>query len=168
MAINATRDVVPAVFTSHDQADAAIDELRQLGFDDDDQSGPVADPVHHRLMDKSVLETLKGLTRGAAIGAPLGALLGIGLLLITLPSLMATGIVGVAVAVYLGGAFGAYLGSVVGLGAAIERIPQTERRYSMSLTDEDTLVVVLAGRQTEVVRQILDRHGAHGIAPAMA
>jgi hypothetical protein len=168
MTINAIRDVVPAVFTSRDQADAAIDELRQLGFDDDDQSGPVADPVHHHLMDKSVRETLKGLARGAAIGAPLGALLGVGLLLITVPSLMASGIGGVVVAVFLGGAFGGYLGSIVGLGAAIERIPRIERCYAMSLTEADTLVVVLAGHQTEAVRQIMDRHGARGVTPAMA
>jgi hypothetical protein len=51
---------------------------------------------------------------------------------------------------------------------AIERIPRIERRYAMSLTDADTLVVVLAGRQTEVVRQIMDRHGARGIMPAVA
>jgi hypothetical protein len=39
---------------------------------------------------------------------------------------------------------------------------------AIPLTGADTLVVVLAGRRAGVVRQILDRHGARGITPAMA
>ena len=168
MAINAVRNVVPGVFTSREQAEAAISELRTLGFDTDDLCVPVTDPPHHRVIDKSQVEALKGLAIGAAIGAPLGALLGIGLLLIIVPSLMATGIGGVFVAVYLGGGFGGYLGSILGLGAEIERIARIERRYAIPLTGADTLVVVLAGRQANVVRQIMDRYGARGVMPAAA
>jgi hypothetical protein len=85
-----------------------------------------------------------------------------------MPSLLATGIGGVFVAVYLGGGFGGYLGSVVGLGAAIERIARIERRYAIPLTGADTLVVVLAGREVNSVRQIMDRYGTHGLIPAAA
>jgi hypothetical protein len=168
MDINAVRNVVPGVFTNPEQAEAAINELRMLGLDTDDLCVPVTDPAHHRIIDKSLVETLKGIAIGAAIGAPLGALLGVGLLLITVPSLLATGIGGVFVAVYLGGGFGGYLGSILGLGAAIERIARVERRYAIPLTGADTLVVVLAGHQAGVVRQIMDRHGARGVMPAAA
>ena len=168
MVIDVVSDVVPGVFTSPGQAEAAINALRTLGFDTDDLCVPVTDPAHHRVIDKSLVETLKGLARGAAIGAPLGALLGIGLLIITVPSLLATGIGGVFVAVYLGGGFGGYLGSILGLGAAIERIARIERRYAIPLTGADTLVVVLAGHQARAVRQIMDRYGAGGVMPAAA
>jgi hypothetical protein len=166
MAINVASNVVPGIFTSREQAEAVINELRTLGFDTDDLCVPVTDPAHHRIIDKSQVEALKGLAIGAAIGAPLGALLGIGLLLITVPSLMATGIGGVFVAIYLGGGFGGYLGSILGLGAEIGRIARIERRYAIPLTGADTLVVVLAGRKVNVVRQIMDRYGARSVMPA--
>jgi hypothetical protein len=143
MAVNAVRNVVPGVFTSREQAEAAINELRTLGFDTDDLCVPVTDPAHHRIIDKSQVEALKGLAIGAAIGAPLGALLGIGLLLITVPSLMATGIGGVFVAIYLGGGFGGYLGSILGLGTEIGRIVRIERRYAIprnSLSERRRLI----------------------------
>jgi hypothetical protein len=81
---------------------------------------------------------------------------------------MATGIGGVLVAVYLGGGFGGYLGSILGLGAEIERIARIERRYAIPLAGANTLVVVLAGHQASVVRQIMERYGARGILPSAA
>jgi hypothetical protein len=168
MEIDAVSDVVPGVFTCLEQAEAAMNELRTLGLDTDDLCVPITDPTHHWIIDKSLVETLKGLAIGAALGASLGALLGIGLLLITVPSLLAAGIGGMFVAFYLGAGFGGYLGSILGLGAAIERIARIERRYAIPLTGADTLVVVLAGHQARVVRQIMDRYGARGVMPAAA
>ena len=164
----AMNSVVPGVFATAEQADAAIGALRELGFDNDDLGEAVSDPAHHRLMDNSDSEMLHGLAIGAAIGTPVGVLVGIGIVLLAVPGLLALGVGGVMVGVYLGGGFGIYLGAVLGLAAKMHQVTAIERQYKLVLDGSNVQIVVLAGRQATAVRQIMAQHGATRMAAALA
>lgn len=167
MSNDVMKRVVPAVFATAEQAEAAIGALRELGFDNDDLGDAVSDPAHH-FMDNSDAEMLHGLAIGAAIGTPVGVLVGIGIVFLTVPGLMALGIGGVLVGVYLGGGFGIYLGAVLGLAAKMHQVTAIERRYKLVLDGSNVQIVVLAGRQATAVRQIMEQHGATRMVPALA
>jgi len=168
MTNDAMKNVVPGVFATAEQAEAAIGALRALGFGNDDLGEAVSDPAHHRLMDKSDSEMLDGLAIGAAIGTPVGVLVGIGLVFLTVPGLVALGVGGVLVGVYLGGGFGIYLGAVLGLAAKMHRVTAIERRFKIPLDGNNVQIVVLAGRQAMAVRQIMEQYGATRMAAALA
>ncbi len=167
MTNDAMKRVVPGVFASAEQADAAIGALRELGFDTDDLGDALSDPAHH-LMDNSDAEMLDGLAIGAAIGTPVGVLVGIGLVFLPVPGLVVLGVGGVLVGVYLGGGFGLYLGAVLGLAAKMHRVTSIERQYAIALDGSSVQIVVLAGRQATAVRQIMERYGATNMAAALA
>ena len=167
MTNDAMQRVVPGVFATAEQAEAAIGALRELGFDNDDLGDAVSDLAHH-LMDKSDAEMLHGLAIGAAIGTPVGVLVGIGLVFLTVPGLVALGVGGLLVGVYLGGGFGVYLGSMLGLAAKMHRVTAIERQYTIALDGSNVQIVVLAGRQATAVRRIMEQYGATRMAAALA
>ena len=117
---------------------------------------------------KSDPETLKGLAIGAGLGAPVGVLIGIGLLFLTVPGLAALGSGWVLVGIYLGGGCGIYLGSLLGLVVAMHRVSAIERRYKLALDGSSVQIVILAGRQATAVREIMERYGATCMAAGAA
>ena len=70
---------VPAVFSRREDAEAALTELRAMGFQHDDLGVMVPDPEHYHLVDKSDQETWKSLSAGIAAGIPIGTLAGLAL-----------------------------------------------------------------------------------------
>jgi hypothetical protein len=161
MRVRALEDVVPAVFSSEEEAEAAINELRALGYSDNDMGIMVPDPSHYRLMDKSLQDTLKGLGFGGIIGAPLGALAGFGVITLAVPPL---GFIGIGGALLYGGLegalWGAYIGAQVGMAAEIKHIEDIERRFEIPLKPHEILIVVVAGDQARSICDNMERHGA--------
>ncbi len=159
--VETRRDVVPAVFGNRTDAEAALAELRQLGFRHDDLGVMVPDPEHHHLIDNSDREVWGSLSAGMVAGIPIGTLAGMALMALVIPGL---GILGLGGALIVGGAggalWGAYLGSVTGLAAEIMHVEDVEHRYEISLQPNEILVVVMAHAQAERVCQIMEQHGA--------
>lgn len=169
MEIETVDGIVPAIFTSRAQAEAAIADLRSLGFDDDDLGLIVPDPAHYHLLDDSDTEALHGLTRGVLIGVPVGTLAGIGLMLLAVPGLGPIGLGGMLLLGAYGGAlWGAIIGAEFGLDAKIKHITDIERQYDISLQRDEILVAVLAEDRAPAVCDILRRHGARCIKERMA
>ncbi len=161
MKVKALKDVVPAVFSSEVEAKAAMDELRELGYADNDFGIMVPDPTHYHLLDKSVADTLKGLGTGGIIGAPIGILAGMSVMTILVPPL---GFIGVGGALLYGGLqgalWGAYVGAQVGMAAQIQHLSDIEQRFEIPLKPHEIMIVVVAGRDTERVCAIMNEHGA--------
>jgi hypothetical protein len=162
MKVTALEGVVPAVFDDREQAEAAIEELREIGFSDDELGVMVPDPEHYHLMDNSLKEVMKGLGTGGAVGAPLGALAGLGVAGLLIPGLGVVGVGGALLWGGLGGAiWGTYLGAQIGMAVEIIHISDIERRYEIPLKQNQILIVVVAANQSEKVCQIMESHGAH-------
>lgn len=156
--------VVPAVFENREEAEAAIAELRELGYSDDELGVMIPDPEHYHLLDKGMSELLTGMGTRAVFGIPLGAVAGIGVATLLIPGLGVIGVGGALLWGSLGGAvWGAYLGAQIGMAAEIRHVNEIERRYEIPLEPHQMLVVVIAGRQAEQVCKIMERHGAHCI-----
>jgi hypothetical protein len=154
--------VVPAVFENHEEAEAAINELRSLGYGDDDLGVMIPDPEHYHLLDNSTMEFIKGLRTGGIVGLPLGAAAGISVAALLVPGLGIIGVGGALLWGGLGGAiWGAYLGANIGMAAEIRHIDEIERRFEIPLEPHQMLVVVIANRDARNVCEIMERHGAH-------
>jgi hypothetical protein len=161
MKVRSLEGVVPAVFDNRQEAEAAAEELRRLGFADDDLGVVVPDPQHYHLLDNSTREALGGVASGGVVGIPIGVLAGLGIAALIAPGLGAIGLGGALLAGGIGGAvWGAYLGSEVGLAARIGHISEVERRYEIPLQPNEILLVVLAGNQSAQVCETLEAHGA--------
>ena len=160
--IMALDTVVPGVFASREAAEAAIADLRELGFADDTLGVIVPDPIHHRLLDDSTHEALIALERGILFGVPLGFLGGIALAALVAPGI---GVIGVGGALLFGGAAGALWGAITGsfleLTTEIHHLEDIERKFEFPLAPEEVLVVVVADpERSETVREVMRAHGA--------
>lgn len=153
---------VPAVFENRDEAEAAINELRALGFGDDDLGVMIPDPEHYHLLDNSTKEVLKGIGTGGIVGLPLGVAAGVSVAALLVPGLGVIGVGGALLWGTLGGAiWGAYLGANIGMAAEIRHIDDIERRFEIPLEDHQMLVVVVANSEAKQVGDVMERHGAH-------
>ncbi len=159
--VKSLKGVVPAVFTSKEDAEAALLELKEIGLRHDDFGVMVPDPEHVHLLDNVDREVWGSLSTGMVAGMPIGALAGMALTALIIPGL---GILGVGGALLVGGAggalWGAYLGSVSGLAAEITHVENIEHKYEIPLQPNEILVVVVAHDQAERVCEIVQRHGA--------
>ena len=162
MNVTALEGVVPAVFSSREDAEAGMAALREAGFSNDDLGVMIPDPEHLRLIDDSSKEAWKGLSTGMIAGIPIGTLAGMALTALIIPGL---GILGVGGALLVGGVGGAlwgtYIGSTSGLAAEISHVEDIERRYEIPLRPNEILLIVVANDRAVQVCEIMERHGAH-------
>lgn len=154
--------VVPGVFSSREQAEKALEELRAIGLAEDEMGVIVPDPAHHHLMDDPETETVKGLAKGFLVGGGIGALAGIALAALVAPGI---GVIGVGGAIlygsHFGGLWGAFSGAYLGLTAEIHHLEDVEEKYHIELKPEEILVVVVTDRDRAYeVCQIMQRNGA--------
>ncbi len=164
MKLEAIEGTVPAVFSSKADAEAALNELRSMGFGHDDLGVIVPDPAHFHLIDESGKETWHGLYGGTIAGIPIGALAGMAMTALIIPGLGVLGVGGALLVGGVGGAmWGAYLGSITGIAAEIMHVDDIERRYQIPLQKDEILVVVLANETAPEVCAVLERHNARCI-----
>jgi hypothetical protein len=154
--------VVPGVFADPASAEAAIANLRQLGFADDELGVIVTDPVHHRLIDDSTRETMTGLERGILIGTPLGVLGGVALAALAAPGIGVIGLGGVLLfGCHVGALWGAITGAYLGLTAEIHHLEDVEEKYEIPLAPHEVLMAVVTDpERSQAVCETMQRHGA--------
>ncbi|HMB06470.1 MAG TPA: DUF2934 domain-containing protein, partial [Isosphaeraceae bacterium] len=154
------RSTVVGVFADRSHADAAISELRQAGFRED-QIGVAS---RHAEAGEAAETTTTGEGSHIGTGAIVGALAGAGL-----GGLVGLGIAGGTLAAILanaagGAAIGGLLGALTGAG-----IPEEEARYYQGEFEVGrTLVIVTVDGRYDEAAAILHRHGAYDIHTAAA
>jgi hypothetical protein len=151
-------DPTLAVFGSPDQAEVAIGRLRALGIPDTAIRQTRLAQGSYQCIDPSLGEGFAGVLRGAQLGAPAGAALGLGIAV----SVSRTG-----PDVFAGlGGVGAVLGAVVGsmVGAAVRAHYDDNVAQGIDVPDGSSAVLVLAETHSDGttgrVRQVLKRAGA--------
>lgn len=161
--------IAAAIFTNSREVETAIGALRGFGFEDDDLGLIIADPSHYRFLDRADSELITGIAtgarEGALIGAPVGSIAGLGLLLLLVPGIGTLAIGGgLAVGAALGALWGVYLGAETGIAARIQHITDVEQQYEIPLRRDELLLVVLANQDAANVCTNLQRHGGHCVA----
>ena len=156
-----TNTTVVGLFRDHTEAQAAIHDLQNDGFQREDISlvsrDGVAEPGH-----ATESELNSGTAKGAAISGAAGALLGFAALAIPgIGPILAMGPLAAALTgAGVGAATGGMLGALADMG-----VPEHEGHYYQdSVKKGGSLVVVHTGVDTaERAQSILDRHGALGV-----
>ena len=131
--------LVPAAFANRANAEAAIEALQQAGIAAADIG--VAVPVRetNRIREDSERAALEGAGRGAAVGAPLGVLGGLGLAAVTIGTL---GVGGLFLAGAGGLVWGGTVGGLLGVVTRVRRRPNVDRWCELELDERSVLVAV--------------------------
>jgi uncharacterized protein (TIGR02271 family) len=161
------RSTVIGVFADREHAQAAVNELRRLGFRED-QIGVAARDGERMEGTSNVGDTASkagtGAATGLAAGAGVGALWGIGIAAGLLPAI-GPAIAGGTLATILssaaaGAAAAGIAGALIGLG-----IPEDEAEYyEGEFHAGRTIVTVKADSRFDEAHAVLRRHGAHDMS----
>jgi hypothetical protein len=154
------------VFHDRDHAQAAVNELRNMGFREDEIG--VAYRSEERVEGAHDVETgsyaAEGAATGAAAGAGVGALWGLGIVAGVLPAI-GPAVAGGALAAILsssvaGAAAAGLAGALIGLG-----IPEDEARfYEDEFRSGRYVVTVRAEHRYDQAADALRRHGGYDMA----
>ena len=162
------QSVVVGVFHDRKDAQQAIRDLQEAGFQDD-HIGVVTrhlngeDGLTAEEVDRET-NIAAGAGIGAAAGAGIGALWALGIATLGIPALGPVLVGGTILAAFLastwsGGMIGSILGVLIGLG-----IPDDAARYYERQVQEGrTVVTVYAEGRTEEAWTILGRRGAYNL-----
>jgi len=159
-----TRTTVVGVFDDRRMAQAAVHDLRQAGFRED-QIGVVSpggpDEAHVTTTEKKGAHVAAGAGIGAAAGAGVGALWALGIVAGVLPAIgpvIAGGVLAsILASAASGAAVGGVAGALIGLGIPSEEATYYESEFKAGRT----LVTVKAESRYTEARDILRRHGAY-------
>ncbi len=162
----ATRGTVIGTFETSSQAQAAVNELRSMGFTEA-QIG-VASKSTDVVGGNSVTETEEnagsGAATGAAMGLGAGALWGLGILAGVLPAIgpvIAGGtLAAIAASAATGAAAGGLAGALLGMGVSEDDV----RYYDTEFSRGRTIITVDAGTRAADAERVLARHGGRNRA----
>lgn len=164
----ATRGTVIGVFDSHTQAQAAVSELRSMGFTESQvgvasKSGDVSGA---RDTTDTEENTASGAATGAAMGLGAGALWGLGIIAGVLPAIgpvIAGGtLAAIAASAATGAAAGGLAGALVGMGMSEEDV----KYYDTEFARGRAIVTVDAGVRAAEAERVISRHGGYNRSTA--
>ena len=151
-------DHVAAVFADRDHAVAAVDELRSLGLGSEHLGIAVHGDDNVAFEHDATAELLHDAEHGAAVGAPIAAIAGIGLVALAVPGIGPITVGGMlavtGASAMWGGVLGAFLGASAGASGWIEH----EDIGYTALEEGEVLVVVCGHEHADAVREIMRRH----------
>jgi hypothetical protein len=146
---------VLAIFRSSENAHAGVEALHSMGIAAHATARQACMPGRYQAEDLSLREEGDGLWKGAALGAPAGALFGIALA-VSVPSPGAGVVVGLAVA---GAAGCGILGGLVG-AIARARFDDDEAEFVEVAEEDGSELVIAFSRRPRRVREVLRQAGA--------
>lgn len=158
-----TQGTVIGTFESAAQAQAAVNELRTMGFTESQigvASKSNTDVVGAHSTTDADENAGEGAATGAAVGLGAGALWGLGILAGVLPAIgpvIAGGtLAAIAASAATGAAAGGLAGALLGMGVSEDDV----KYYDTEFTRGRTVVTVDAGSRVADASRVLARHGA--------
>lgn len=158
-----TGNTVIGVFSSQSQAQAAVNELRGLGFTEANigVASKHSEVGGARTVTDTDENSTEGATAGAAVGLGAGALWGLGILAGVLPAIgpvIAGGtLAAIAASAATGAAAGGLGGALIGLG-----VSETDVKYYDSEFSQGRVIVTVdAGSRAGEAEQVMLSHGGH-------
>lgn len=156
----ATPDLLPGVFPSQEQAEAAVKELQEAGYADKDIGIAMVEHGHYRQLDEEAHDVLRGLSLGAIAGVPAGALSGIALLAFGIPGFGTLTLGSLILGATKGIQWGLVVGGWTGLMTKMRWDFDEERWVDIPLHSGHVLVVVRPGHHWDKVHHIMEQNGA--------
>jgi hypothetical protein len=156
-------DHIAAVFGDRTHAEAAVDELRSLGLGSDHLGVAVhgEGPIAFELDEDA--DMAHRVEVGAAVGVPIAAVAGIGIVALVAPGLAVGGLLAIGGASALWGLLmGGYAGVAAGGG---QEWDEHERLESVRLEPDEVMVVACSHGHADRVHEVLRRHGGRLVQP---
>ena len=150
---------VAAVFADRASAEAAVEELRDLGLGSDHLGVAVHGPEHTAFERDEEVVVAKEATAGAAVGASAGVLAGVALSALVFPGVGLLGLGGLFAIGAATGFGGAMLGGYLGIAAGDRAFSAHEELRRTPLQSGEVLVAVLAHDRRDAVEDVMRRHG---------
>lgn len=149
-----------AIFGDRTIAEAAVEDLRRSGLADEHLGVGLHGSENYVFEEDVEAETVHGMERGIAIGAPIGAIAGMTVLALIVPGMGTLGVAGIFTAGGVTGALsGGFWGAYLGLKAG-EHIMEEEWDWErIPLQPSQVMVVVDQHGQPDEVERILEHHG---------
>jgi hypothetical protein len=152
-------DYCAAVFASPTAAEAAIDELREMGVNDDHMGVAMATEEPVAVKEGDEAEVTKDLKWGSGIGAAGGAVGGMLLFSLAVPGFGVLGVGGLAAAGIGGGVGGSVLGAYLGLATDKDDVEEHQRTPTLILEHDEVLVIAPQYDHRSAIEAVLQRHG---------
>ncbi|MEZ4524100.1 MAG: hypothetical protein R3A46_21080 [Thermomicrobiales bacterium] len=160
MTATATPHLLPAVFEDRQQAEAAIDALQRAGYSDEEIGVAAIEQGHYKVLDEEAHEVLMGLSKGAAVGVPAGAISGLALLAVLVPGMGTITANTAILAMTKGIWWGAIIGGWTGLMTKMRWDYDEDRWVDIPLNSGDVLVAVAPHGHYDDVHKIMKDNGA--------
>ncbi len=160
---NKNEPVVVGIFPSRTEAERAIDDLKQAGFEKDDIGFAIrGTEPGGMLTDSALTKDSSGAEKGIITGGLAGGIIG-ALAALTIPGagpVLAAGVLTTALGFGAAGmATGGILGAMMGLGVSEEEAKVYETEFYAGRA----ILTVHAGRRELEAASILRRHGATSV-----
>ena len=149
---------VTGLFTSHEQAEAARQDLRRIGLADDVVEVSVPEPGRYRVEYHESSELGRGAAIGGAIGVPVGSVVAISVLLAAVPEMGRMAAIGLGIVV--GSFWGLFYGGLGGMVLKVLAQSDKKLRRTIAADSQEVLLIAEPGSQTGIARKIMRKHGA--------
>lgn len=165
--MSASRPLLAAAFNDRNEAELAYDELKRVGFTEDDLGFAIRgnDAVRGGMItDATGTKDAEGAVKGAATGAAAGGVLA-AVAAATIPvagPFLAGGILTAAAGGAIAGtAIGGIFGAMSGLGASEEEAQYFQREFESG----KAILFVRPGDRLDLAVEIIRRHGGYWAEP---
>ncbi|MDH3679454.1 MAG: hypothetical protein OEV40_05820 [Acidimicrobiia bacterium] len=158
-------DHIGAVFADRTSAEAAIDDLREIGLGSDHLGTAIADRDRIVFEHDESEDFLHDVEAGVATGAVMGLVGGMLIFGLALPGVGTLGVGGILAVGAATGLGGALFGGFAGVGAASRDLAEHERLRHTPLGDGEVLVVACSHDHATLVERALQRHGGRLLPP---
>lgn len=158
---HARHDHIAAVFDDRTSAQAAVDDLRQLGLGSERLGLALREGADRTFERDAETDVIHDTEVGVAAGAAVGFLAGLSIAAI---ALVPGGVVGLGGILALGvpiGLGGAVLGGFVGDAVADRAFMEREELSAVPLEPGQVLVAACSHGHPDTVETVLERHGGH-------
>jgi hypothetical protein len=152
-------DHIAAVFATRDAAQAAIDELHELGFGSDKLGVAIREGDRVAFERDADTELVHDIETGLAAGTAIGFLAGMSIAAIALVPGGVIGLGGILAFGAAGGLGGAYFGAFFGESAGERAFTEREELSTTRLEPGQVLVAVCSHGHPTTMQAIMERHG---------
>jgi hypothetical protein len=156
---HAGHDHVAAVFADRSTAEAAIDDLRELGFGNDRLGVALREGASLAFERNAEVEFGHATVTGAAAGGAIGFLTGLSIAAIALVPGGLIGVGGILAFGAVGGLGGAYFGGFFGEAVHERALNEREELAATHLEPGQVLVATCSHGHPAAVQAIMERHG---------
>lgn len=154
-------NLVAGIFTTRARAEAAYRDLLRIGLTEHDIELGVPEPGRYRIEDHEAEEIGQGAAIGVAIGVPVGSLVGIGVLLATVPGILDAGFSGIGVSALVGGFWGIFFGGLGGVVPKVLAQSHCGERCEIQENGPELMIVARTSEKLDDARKVMRRRGAH-------